>query len=191
MKIQVLLCLLSLTPGLSWRVDRRCLEEGQLLAGEDVEQMLKEGELSEEFDLDDAAFPWDDYPLLDTLDENFGSLRGSKQMLFQNQTSHFSNTSRSLQSRREFNLKLTWKQGACWQDEWIERKCKFVFSFTPLSSLEFYVQSSNLSTYLLCVHRVHGVPQGESLPPNYWHHVFHATFRQTVPILACPILRPA
>lgn len=122
MKIQALICFFSLAPALGWRVDRRCLKEGQLLAGEDVEQMLAEGEAYEEFDLDDATFGWDDYPLLDTLDGEASNLRGSKQLLFQNQTSHYSNTSRKLQSGREFNLKLTWKQGACWQDEWIERK---------------------------------------------------------------------
>lgn len=129
MKIRALICWLSLTPVVAWRVDRRCLKEGQVLAGEDVEQMLKEGEAYEEFALDDTAFRWDDYPLLDSLDENFANLRGTKQMLVQNQTAHFSNTSRSLQSGREFNLKLTWRQGACWQDEWIERKCMLPFGF--------------------------------------------------------------
>ena len=132
MKFQVLICLFSLSPVLAWRVDRRCLKEGQLLAGDEVEQMLEDGEVYEEFDLNDEFFEWDQFSLLDDLDDESMNLRGSNQ-LFQNRTSHYSNTSRSLQSGREFNLKLTWKQGACWQDEWIERKwcmgCRRVRSF--------------------------------------------------------------
>jgi len=123
MKVQGLISLLSLSSVVAWRVDKRCLQEGQILTGEDVEMMLESEAIQEEFELNDYSFDWDQFPLLVDLDiEGPTSLRGSSVLLQNETSSRFSNSSRSLQSGREFNLKLYWRQGACWQDEWIERK---------------------------------------------------------------------
>jgi hypothetical protein len=95
MKTLVLLFLLVLSSVSAWDVDRRCLGEGTLLTGDDVGQ-----EMFEEMRVDEE-------------DE--------EGVMFRNQ-SLYTNTSRHLQSGGSYNLKMSWKQGVCWQDEWRERK---------------------------------------------------------------------
>lgn len=113
MKIQFLCFFLSLSFVLAWRVDRRCLEEGQLLVGDELDGLVLENGNGEDlFPLGDENFNWEDLENLGLEEEDSMNLRGSSRS--QN-TSSFSNTTRNLQSGRTFNLKLYWKRGACWQ----------------------------------------------------------------------------
>jgi hypothetical protein len=114
--------LLLSTTASAWKVDKRCLQEGQLLVGDEVGELFKNDQVTyEAFDLEDETFEWGEYSLFD-VDDEATNLRGSKAVRLNNESVLSFNTTRQLSSGRTFNLKLTWRQGACWQDEWIERK---------------------------------------------------------------------
>lgn len=122
MKVSILLWAMSMSfASAQWRVDNRCLQEGQMLVGDAVDEMLQIDDKSfEAVTLDDEYFKWDDLTYFDLEDEDVEdeatpSLRGSSASFFRNETAMFSNVTRNLQSGRDFNLKLTWTRGACWQ----------------------------------------------------------------------------
>jgi hypothetical protein len=113
MKIQFLFFVVQFSSVLAWDVDRRCLKEGQLLYGQDVERLEAAiDELQghgEEEDVDNQQFDFEDLAAFGLEEEDVATnLRGSS----------FSNTTRNLQSGRTFNLKLYWQTGACWQGTW-------------------------------------------------------------------------
>ena len=121
MKISFLVGLLPISSVLAWRVDRRCLEEGQILVGDEVdyqgfETLELDARNNEEGALAAEDFDWNDLAAYGFEETDTTNLRGSNQAsILRNDTLMFSNTTRKLQSDRTFNLKLTWKRGACWQ----------------------------------------------------------------------------
>lgn len=119
MRTYFLVTLLQISSVLAWRVDRRCLE-GELLVGDEADYpSLETGELDaerQEIDLLSVEdFEWNDLAASGFEEEKTTNLRGRNQATNGNDTVAFSNTTRSLQSGRTFNLKLTWERGACWQ----------------------------------------------------------------------------
>jgi hypothetical protein len=122
MKLLLAACALSISAVSAWKVDDRCLQEGQILVGDEVDEFFDnfESMVYEPTELDDEGFDWDDLAIYYREDQGLqediememdrgthNGLRGRG-----NQTAE---NSRQLQSGREFNLKLTWKQGHCWQ----------------------------------------------------------------------------
>ena len=117
MRYHILLCILSASSVLGWRVDRRCLEEGHLVIGDEV--FAADGfevDNNETDLLTGEDFGWDDLASFGFEEDEATNLRGSRQgQQFANSSLTYSNITRNLQSGRTFNLKLTWKRGACWQ----------------------------------------------------------------------------
>lgn len=123
MKVYLFLWATCLSSAAAWNVDKRCLGEGQLVAGDEVDAIFDEMDFEiddeddyEVFELDEANFDWDNLSILGSGDEEEEApgLRGTFVSLSRNQPL-FSNSTRNLQSGRTFNIKLYWKKGACWQ----------------------------------------------------------------------------
>lgn len=117
MKIFFLLCMTLIAVTSAWKVDRRCLEEGQMFVGDDVDNVLEIGndEADEAVFLDDQTFDWEHLTAYDLQEVETTGLRGSSESFFRNESATFSNDTRRLQSGKSFNLKLNWQRGHCWQ----------------------------------------------------------------------------
>jgi len=125
MKLFVVFLAFSFPVAHAWKISSRCLGEGELLAGDEVDNFFDDEDqyFGDGFDLDEESFDWDTFAAFDVDTGETMGLRGSDpNSRIQNSTFLYSNSTRELQSGRTFNLKLYWRSGYCWQDEWTERK---------------------------------------------------------------------